>query len=180
MTVPNILTVIRLCLMPVFLFVYFSPFEHARLWAMGVLIFSFLTDVLDGFVARHFNQTSNLGKILDPVADKVMQITVLLCLALFNHSLIWVVVFVFIKDAILGLGAIYMHRRSIAVQSNGFGKVSCFISVICSLVLIFPYSVPLPPMIIFILGIVIALVNFCALISYTAVFFRTAYKKPRV
>ena len=56
---------------------------------MGVLVLSFLTDVLDGFIARHFNQISNLGKILDPLADKVMQITVLLCLAFSNHALNW-------------------------------------------------------------------------------------------
>ena len=48
MSIPNILTIARLCLMPVFLAVYFSPYENARLWAMGVLVVSFITDALDG------------------------------------------------------------------------------------------------------------------------------------
>ena len=87
--------------MPVFLVIYFLPIEDARMWAMGVLLISFVTDMFDGFIARTFNQITNLGKILDPIADKIMQITVLICLAIFNKSLIWIVVFVFIKDAIL-------------------------------------------------------------------------------
>lgn len=180
MNIPNLLTTLRLCLMPVFLIVYFSPFENARLWAMGVLVLSFLTDVLDGFIARHFNQISNLGKILDPVADKVMQITVLLCLAFSNHALIWVVVFVFVKDAILGIGSIYMHRRGIVAQANWFGKVSCFVSVLCSLVLIIPFSTPLSAEVVIALGAAIVAVNLCALISYVVVFFRTAFKRPKI
>lgn len=166
--------------MPVFLAVYFSPIECARLWAMGVLIVSFITDALDGYIARHFNQISNLGKILDPIADKVMQITVLLCLAIYNTSLIWVVVFVFVKDAVLGIGAIYMQRRGIIVQSNWFGKISCFVSLVSSLVLIFPFSEPLSGKIVLGLSVIIALVNACALVSYTISFFKTAFRKPKV
>lgn len=180
MNIPNILTTLRLCLMPVFLVLYFSPVENARLWAMGVLVFSFLTDVLDGFIARHFNQVSDLGKILDPVADKVMQITVLLCLAFYNHALIWVVAFVLVKDAALGVGAVYMHKRGIVAQANWFGKVSCFVSFICSLILIIPFSTPLSDIVVLALGVAIVAVNLCALISYICVFFKTAFKKPKV
>ncbi len=147
---------------------------------MGVLVFSFLTDVADGFIARHFNQISNLGKILDPVADKVMQITVLLCLAFSNHAVIWVVVFVFVKDAILGVGAIYMHQRGIVAQANWFGKVSCFVSFLCSLILIIPFSTPLSTGVVVALGAAIVAVNLCALASYAVVFLRTAFKKPKV
>ena len=180
MNIPNILTTIRLCLMPVFLFVYFSPIENARMLAMGVLVLSFITDMLDGFIARHFNQISDLGKLLDPVADKLMQITVLLCLAIYNEDLIWVVAFVFIKDAILGIGAIYMFKRGIIGQANWFGKTSCFVSLVCTLVLIFPLSNPLDKGTVLLLSLAIALVNACALISYIVRFFKTAFRKPTV
>lgn len=183
LNIPNILTIIRLCLMPVFLSVYFSPIENARLWAMLVLIISFITDVLDGYIARRFNQITNLGKILDPVADKTMQITVLLCLALYNHALVWVVTFVFIKDALLGIGALLMHKlRGVTAQSNWFGKTACFVSLALSLVLIFPFGQPLSGTAVWVLGAVIVLFNAAALISYTTVFFKimlknTPYKK---
>lgn len=148
---------------------------------MGVLVFSFLTDVLDGFIARHFNQVSDLGKILDPVADKVMQITVLhLPRILTIHALIWVVAFVLVKDAALGVGAVYMHKRGIVAQANWFGKVSCFVSFICSLILIIPFSTPLSDKVVLALGVAIVAVNLCALISYICVFFKTAFKKPKV
>ena len=105
---------------------------------------------------------------------------VLLCLAFSNHALIWVVVFVFVKDAILGIGSIYMHRRGIVAQANWFGKVSCFVSVLCSLILIIPFSVPLAAEVVIALGAAIVAVNLCALVSYAVVFFRTAFKRPKV
>lgn len=180
MSIPNILTIARLCLMPVFLAVYFSPYENARLWAMGVLVVSFITDALDGYIARKFNQISDLGKILDPMADKVMQITVLLCLALYNSKLVWVVVFVFAKDALLGIGAIYMHRRGVIAQANWAGKTACFVSLAVSLILIFPFTSPISDGIVTLLGIIVAAVNAYALVSYTIVFFKKAYGKPKL
>jgi len=180
LNIPNILTIIRLCLMPVFLVVYFLPIEDARMWAMGVLLVSFVTDMLDGFIARTFNQITNLGKILDPIADKLMQITVLICLAIFNKSLIWIVVFVFIKDAILGIGAIYMYKRGIIGAANWFGKISCFVSLVSTLVLIFPFSQPLSQNSVMMLAIAIAFVNACALVSYSVRFYKTAFRKPKV
>lgn len=178
MNIPNTLTVIRLCLMPVFLAVYFSPMENARVWAMGVLVVSFLTDVLDGYIARNFNQVSNLGKILDPIADKVMQITVLVCLALYNHALIWVVAFVLGKDVILGIGALYMHKkRGITAQANWAGKIACFVSLALSLVLIFPFRQPLSDMVVWVLGLIIVVFNAIALVSYSMVFFKVLGSK---
>ena len=180
MNIPNILTIGRLCLMPVFLVVYFLPTQNAQMWAMGVLALSFITDMLDGFIARKFNLITNLGKILDPIADKFMQITVLLCLAIFNTNLIWVVVFVFIKDAILGIGSIYMYKRGIIGQANWFGKISCFVSFVCTLLLIFPFNESLSYSTILTLSIVIVTVNACALASYCVRFFKTAFRKPTV
>ncbi len=178
MNIPNTLTVIRLCLMPVFLAVYFSPIENARLWAMGVLIVSFITDVLDGYIARNFNQISNLGKILDPIADKVMQITVLICLAIYNHALMWVVAFVLGKDIILGIGAIFMYKRGgVTAQANWAGKVACFVSLALSLVLIFPFKQALPDTAVWVLGLVIVLFNAYALVSYAIVFFKVLGSK---
>lgn len=172
LNIPNILTIIRLCLMPVFLSVYFAPIENARLWAMLVLIISFITDVLDGYIARNFNQISNLGKILDPLADKVMQITVLLCLAIYNRTLIWVVMFVLGKDVLLGIGALLIHSlKGITAQSNWAGKTACFVSLALSLVLIFPFRQPLSDMVVWTLGAVIVLFNAIALVSYSIVFF---------
>lgn len=156
--------------MPVFLIVYFLPDPNAQWWAMGVIIFAFLTDVLDGYIARHYHQITNLGKILDPVADKVMQLTVLVCIALKDISLVWVVAFILIKEILLGLGALIMYRKGTVGQANWFGKVACFVSIVVSILLIFPFSPPLPQPWITVTASLMVGVNALALISYAVTF----------
>ncbi|MDO5399922.1 MAG: CDP-alcohol phosphatidyltransferase family protein [Eubacteriales bacterium] len=82
-TIPNLLSLFRLVLIPVYISLYMNaeaPWEY--LTAGGVLALSCLTDLADGKIARHFNMISTLGKILDPVADKLTQFTLVLCLSL--------------------------------------------------------------------------------------------------
>jgi len=78
---PNILTYIRILLVPVFIVVYLNSEQNlaAHLWSVIIVIFSALTDIADGFIARHFNMITDLGKILDPIADKAMQFSMLFC-----------------------------------------------------------------------------------------------------
>ncbi len=167
MTVPNILTIIRLCLMPIFVSVYLSPIPNGKYIAMGILCFSFITDVLDGFIARRFDMVSNLGKILDPLADKVMQVAVLVCMAFGHKSLIWLVLTLVIKDILIGIGALMMFRKKKKVaQANWFGKFSCFFSVACSLVIMFGEFGNATPLVISICVGIMAITNIIAFISY--------------
>ena len=70
LTIPNVITVVRLCLMPVFLWLLFGKEDRATAaWLLAALG---TTDFLDGYIARHFNQVSNIGKVLDPVADRLL------------------------------------------------------------------------------------------------------------
>ena len=77
-TVPNILTLVRLCLIPVIVYVY--CFKDMYILTAALIILSAATDVIDGIIARHFNLVSDVGKILDPIADKLTQLAVLICL----------------------------------------------------------------------------------------------------
>ena len=70
LTIPNVITLVRLCLLPVFLWLLFARDNRAA--AAGLLAVLGTTDFLDGYIARHFNQVSELGKILDPVADRLL------------------------------------------------------------------------------------------------------------
>lgn len=81
-TVPNILSLVRLVIIPVYAVMYLQADSAADYYAAGILLaLSCLTDLFDGFIARRFRQISTLGKLLDPVADKLTQCTMLLCLA---------------------------------------------------------------------------------------------------
>ncbi|HET8817746.1 MAG TPA: CDP-diacylglycerol--glycerol-3-phosphate 3-phosphatidyltransferase [Pseudidiomarina sp.] len=70
--VPNLLTLIRLALIPVFLIIYYIPGQDAHFWAAFVFALAAITDFFDGYIARRFNQFTKFGAFLDPVADKVM------------------------------------------------------------------------------------------------------------
>jgi len=70
LTVPNVITVVRLAMLPVFLWLLFAQEDRAK--AAALLAVLGITDFLDGYIARHFNQVSDLGKILDPVADRLL------------------------------------------------------------------------------------------------------------
>ena len=78
LTVPNILTIFRLLLIPPIVWLY--AFAGLREWAVLVILISAVTDILDGFIARKFNMMSDLGKAIDPLADKLTQLAVLACL----------------------------------------------------------------------------------------------------
>ena len=78
LTIPNMLTFFRLALIPVIVWLY--AFVGSREWAVLVILISGFTDILDGFIARKFNMMSDLGKAIDPLADKLTQLAVLGCL----------------------------------------------------------------------------------------------------
>ena len=97
-TIPNIMSFFRLLLIPVIMWAYLSLKKY---WIVaGLLILSGLTDVADGYIARHFNQVSNLGKILDPIADKFTEGILMILLAL-RYTVLWVVVGIFAFGAFL-------------------------------------------------------------------------------
>lgn len=82
-TIPNLLSLFRLVLLPVYARIYLNATEDYEFLIAGVIMaVSCLTDLIDGKIARHFNQITTLGKILDPLADKITQFTLTLCLSL--------------------------------------------------------------------------------------------------
>ena len=82
-TIPNLLSLFRLVLIPVYVAIYLNARNSTDYYvAAGILAVSCLTDLIDGKIARHFNMISSLGKILDPLADKATQFTLIICLAI--------------------------------------------------------------------------------------------------
>ena len=121
--IPNVLSVIRICLVFVFVVVFFSPIS--KIWALVVFLAAGATDVVDGFLARRNNWITDLGKVLDPFADKLMQCTVLVCLCIESVVPIWFLLIFFAKELLtLLLGFIAIRRRSVVVVSKWYGKAS--------------------------------------------------------
>ena len=121
--IPNILSVIRIILVFVFVFVFFVL--DNPIVAILIFLLAGATDVLDGYLARKYNWITNLGKILDPLADKMMQCTVLVCLLIKNYIPWWFVLPFFVKEVTtLIVGSIVIRRRSVVVVSKWYGKAS--------------------------------------------------------
>ena len=127
--IPNVLSLVRLALLPVFAVLYLNCQEKPELlyWALGVLLLSGLTDMLDGIIARRFNQITEVGKLLDPLADKLTQVVVLACLAIRNNALIPLTIICLIKEVLQLIGGwLLLSRKDIIRGSKWFGKVSTF------------------------------------------------------
>lgn len=126
LTIPNILTIIRLCLIPVFVWLYCARDEY--LITAIILILSGVTDVVDGFIARRFNAVSDLGKILDPIADKLTQGAMLICLCTRFDYMIAVIVAMAAKEITLGIITLILINKTQKVQSSRWhGKAATVI-----------------------------------------------------
>lgn len=126
-TIPNILSLIRIALLPVFAVLYLKSDAQPILlwWAGGVLVISGLTDLFDGAIARRFNQISEVGKLLDPLADKLTQVTVVACLSTRFSELIWLVVLCVLKELAQAIGGVLLLRRGDTVRGSlWFGRVT--------------------------------------------------------
>ncbi len=142
LTIPNLLSVIRIALIPVFGVLYYNG---NIVWAVVVLFISGLTDFFDGKIARKFNQISALGKMLDPVADKLTQITIAIVLYLtFRGSsdetikaFSWVFLVFLIKEAVMVVGGAIMIAFGLRPSAAEMpGKIATFVFYAVMIVII--------------------------------------------
>ena len=122
LTIPNLLSLFRLILIPVIIWLYW--FRKDYFPAGVLLIISGLTDLADGYIARHFNAVSNIGKILDPIADKLTQAAMLFCLVTRFPLMAAPFGFLVIKEVFIGTTGLLMIRKTGKVVGADFpGKV---------------------------------------------------------
>ncbi len=137
--IPNILTTVRLVLVPIFAYLVLGA-KNLPLAAM-IFILSGITDVVDGYIARHYNMITNFGKIYDPFVDKLMQITAVVCLYLIELIPPWLILFVLFKEiAMIIIGGI-LYLKKIVVYSHWYGKATTVILYTIVITLIFWQSI---------------------------------------
>lgn len=140
-TIPNLLSLFRLVLIPVYVIIYLNARENLDYYiAAGILAVSCLTDLIDGKIARHFNMISTVGKILDPLADKATQFTLIVCLTLKYPVLLWLVVLFVVKESFqLIAGGINLRKGKMLKGALLSGKIC---TTILFLSLIFMVMLP--------------------------------------
>ena len=128
MNIPNILSLFRILLIPVA--AYFFAVDNFTA-ALIVFVLACATDVLDGYIARKFNLITDIGTVLDPLADKGMQVTVLISMSL--HGIMpWIVaIFFLVKELTMFLGGVFLYKKSVIISANWYGKLSTVITSLC-------------------------------------------------
>lgn len=141
LTIPNLLSAFRILLVPVMAALYCGAGNYPL--TAGVLLLSGATDVADGYIARRFHMVSDLGKVLDPVADKLTQAVALGCLLTRFSAIWWLLAVLVVKEAVMAAMGIFVIRRTGTVYSASWhGKLATCILYGVILTHIVWYSIP--------------------------------------
>lgn len=135
LTIPNLLSIFRIALIPVYLHIYLhadSPDDYTV--AAVILAVSCLTDLVDGKIARRFNMVSNLGKLLDPVADKLTQLMLMICLSVDHRSIRVLLMLFLVKEFFQFFAMVGMLRQGKALNGALMSGKVCTTVLFTSLI----------------------------------------------
>ena len=131
MTTANKLTIMRIALIPVFLVVLYLDFAGARWWALGIFVVACLTDFADGYIARHYNQITNFGKFMDPLADKLLVVSAMLMFVEQHQMPAWALLLVVAREfAVTGLRLIAVDNGRV-IAAAWSGKIKTASTMVC-------------------------------------------------
>lgn len=162
-TIPNLLSLFRLVLIPLYVVIYLYAHDSADYYiAAGILAVSCLTDLIDGKIARHFNMISNVGKILDPLADKLTQFALILCLSMKYPILCYLVALFVVKESFqLIAGGINLKKGKMLKGALMSGKICTTILFISLILMVMLPQLPESAIFcIFIIDVVFMLISF--------------------
>lgn len=136
LTIPNLLSLFRIILIPVYVVIYLNATEPAHYYiAGGILAVSCVTDWVDGKIARHFNMISTVGKVLDPFADKATQFTLILCLAI-TRPILWIIIGLFVvKESFQLIAGLITFRKGQMLTGALFSGKICTAVLFLSLII---------------------------------------------
>lgn len=133
--VPNILTIIRFLLIP---FIIIFALDDNYVAVMLFLTLSGITDILDGYIARKYNFITDFGRLVDPLADKCTQVSVLVVLTIKKVIPFWILIIVIIKELLSIIGAIVLYGKQLVTSSKWFGKLATvvfYLAIISSMII---------------------------------------------
>lgn len=135
LTIPNLLSVLRIILIPLFMH-YFL--EKNYIISAVLLIISGLSDACDGFIARTFNQITELGKMLDPIADKLTLIAIMICITIFSPIVLPVMIVLIVKDVLMLIGGSRLIKNGVTPPAaKWYGKVGTFMFYLSVCLIVF-------------------------------------------
>ena len=137
MTTANKLTILRVLMIPAFLVVLYWGFPGSRYVALGIYIVACLTDLLDGYIARHYNQVSDFGKFMDPLADKCLVMAALCCFVEQGDMLAWILAVVLVREfAVSGMRLVAVEKGRV-IAAGWSGKIKTASTMVCICLILF-------------------------------------------
>lgn len=130
--IPNILTMFRILLVPVFfVLIFFTVTPQGALWATIVFLIAAITDYFDGLLARHLQVISDFGKIMDPLADKILVLTALLAFATkVGYISIFIFIIIAFREIAVSILREYFKKRGIYIAANIYGKLKTLTQIV--------------------------------------------------
>jgi CDP-diacylglycerol--glycerol-3-phosphate 3-phosphatidyltransferase len=122
MSIPNVLTLFRIFLTPVFIICLFSEFFGAQLWALVIFIVASITDAYDGYFARKNNMVTDTGQFLDPLADKILVSSAFISFAIMGLIDFWMVVLIIFRDLFVTSLRVLLSRKGFIMITSKIAK----------------------------------------------------------
>ena len=138
MNLPNKLTLFRVILIPFFVFFLLAPYfeGYGNYIAVAVFIVASITDFLDGKIARKYNLVTNFGKFMDPLADKLLVSSALICLVALNKIPAWVVIVIIAREFIISGFRLVAADNGVVIAASYWGKFKTAFQMVTVIVLI--------------------------------------------
>ena len=133
MTTASKITLVRVVLIPVYMVLMLlsaGGAEWLRWAAVAVFIIASVSDFLDGYIARHYNQVSDFGKFLDPLADKLLVCSALIALSDLNRIPAWIVIVIIARDFIISGFRLIAAEKGIVIAAGWWGKIKTTVQMI--------------------------------------------------
>lgn len=168
MNIPNALTILRIVFVPIYLYLFYTTGEGYLIYAGTIFAAAGITDILDGYIARKYDQTTDLGAILDPFADKLMTFAVLISFTTAKLIPYWILLIMGLKEIIMIMGGLilYLFKGNQVLPSDKFGKMATVSFYMAILSVVFK----IPQIFIKTLFIVTVSLNLIAFINYLGIY----------
>ena len=138
MNTANKLTLLRVILIPVYLVIWHLDFAYNNIVALVIFILASVTDFIDGYIARNCNQVTDFGKFMDPLADKVLVLTAMICFCAMGRFPAWALVIVMAREfAVSGLRLVAVDNGRV-IAAGWSGKVKTFATMVCLCIMHIP------------------------------------------
>ncbi len=144
LNLPNQLTVLRMCLVPIFVifFLFSSNYDSVllRLIPLVIFVFAALTDAFDGHIARRDNLITDFGKFMDPLADKLLVTSAMICFVELGYLSSWIVILIIAREFIISGFRMLASSKGITIAANIWGKIKTISQMILIILILFDFA----------------------------------------